>query len=185
MENLLNKIKDLIEAYNNLPDAKKMVLVPEEYAKSMNIKIDEEKKDISDMYICLYNNGKVGLFKELRFSSGIETIMGHNSWNAGSLFIGVNSNLVGLRITHQNFSSDAYWEKEGYQETVDKKRYVCNCNMQDAITFDDVRLMMYEDKEISSYELGKASNSEMIQVLKYAKKYYEGKIILGKQKIKK
>jgi len=110
--------------------------------------------------------------------------MGHDKWNAGSLFIGVESNLIAIKKTHDGFSSIVRWQIEGEMETVDQKRYVCNCNMKEAIPFDDVRLMMYEEGKIPAYTLGKATHRQMVETLAYSKNYYEVKIIIHPQKTK-
>ncbi len=175
MEILLQRIKDLVAAYNDLPNAERVAVVPEKLALEMNIP-QEEQKDTSLFYICAYDGDKVGLFKELRYSSPKESVVGYERWSAGSLFIGVESNLVGIKVTHEAFSDEDYWHKVGAIENVDNKRYVCNCNMYEAITFDDMRLMMYEEGIIGPYQLGKATNRDIINVLKFAKGYYEKKM---------
>ena len=175
METLLQKIKELVEAYNNLPNAERVAVVPEKLALDMNIPTSEEEKDVSSCYICSYDENRVGLFKELCYSSQKETVMGYERWTAGSLYIGVESSLVGIKVTHEDFSDEDYWQELGATETVDKKRYVCNCDMHEAIPFDDIRLMMYEEGVIGTYKLGKASNRDILNALKYAKGYYEKK----------
>lgn len=186
MENLLNKIKELVEAYNQLPNSTKMTLVPEEYAKSLNLPIEEKYNDVSNYYICLYNNGKVGIFKQLNYSSQkTETNSGYERWEAGALYIGVNSSLVGIKVTHHDIFSVNSWKELGQMETVDDKRYVCNCKIHDDMTFDEMRLLMYEKGEIGTYSLGKATDRELINVLNFAHKYYEDKIIIPESKIKK
>ena len=175
MDNLLQKIKELVEAYNDLPNAERVAVVPEKLALEMNVPLQEDEKDISLFYICSYDENRVGLFKELRYSSPKEKVMGYERWSAGSLFLGVESNLIGIKVTHEDFKDDVYWHKVGAIENVDSKRYVCNCNMHEAITFDDMRLMMYEEGVIGPYQLGKATNRDIINVLKYAKGYYEKK----------
>lgn len=177
MENLLQKIKELVEAYNNLPNAERVAVVPEKMALDMNLPLPEEEKDVSLFYVCSYDENRVGLFKELRYSSPKESVVGYERWSAGSLYIGVESNLIGIKVTHEAFNDDDYWHTQGAIENVDNKRYVCNCNMHEAITFDDMRLMMYEEGLIGAYKLGKATNRDIINVLKYAKGYYEKKNI--------
>lgn len=184
MDNLLQKIRELVEAYNGLPNAKKMALVEEEFIKDINVPLQEDFKDVFDFYIGVYNEGHVGLFRELRYSSPKETVLNHEKWSAGSLFIGVESNLLGIKTTHEGFSSFVRWQTEGEMEMVDQKRYVCNCNMSDAIPFDNVRLMMYEEGKIPAYTLGKATHRQIVETLAYAKNYYEGKIIIPSQKTK-
>lgn len=185
MEKLLEKIKELVEAYNDLPNAERVAVVNEKYALEMNVPLQEETKDISHAYICAYDDGRVGLFKELRYSSPKEKVMGYDRWSAGSLFIGIESNLVGIRVTHDDFMELDAWQKVGATEIVDKERYVCNCNIYDAMTFDDIRLMMYEEGLIRPYTLGKATNRDIVNALKYAKKYYEDKKMTKNQKVKK
>ena len=184
MDNLLQKIRELVEAYNGLPNAKKMALIEEELIKDMNIPRNEDFKDVSEFYIGVYNDGQVGLFRELRYSSPKTEVMGHEKWSAGALFIGVESNLIGIKTTHESFSSFSRWQTEGEMETVDQKRYVCNCNMKEAMPFDNVRLMMYEEGKIPAYTLGKATHRQIVETLSYAKHYYEGKIIIPSQKTK-
>lgn len=184
MDNLLQKIRELVEAYNGLPNAKKMALVEEEFIKDINVPRQEDFKDVSDFYIGVYNEGQVGLFRELRYSSPKETVLNHEKWSAGSLFIGVESNLIGIKTTHEGFSSFTRWQTEGEMEMVDQKRYVCNCNMSDTVPFDNVRLMMYEEGKIPAYTLGKATHRQIVETLAYAKNYYDGKIIIPSQKTK-
>ena len=184
MDNLLQKIIELVEAYNGLPNAKKMALIEEELIKDMNIPKKEDFKDVSDFYIGVYNEGQVGLFREMRYCSPKTEVMGHEKWSAGSLFIGVESNLISIKITHDGFNSRVIWQPEGEIELVDQKRYVCNCNMKDAVPFDNVRLMMYEEGKIPAYTLGKATQRQIVETLSYAKNYYEGKIIMPTQKTK-
>lgn len=167
----------MVEAYNNLPNAERVAVVPEKMALDMNLPLPEEEKDVSLFYVCSYDENRVGLFKELRYSSPKESVVGYERWSAGSLFIGVESNLIGIKVTHEAFNDDDYWHTQGAIENVDNKRYVCNCNMHEAITFDDMRLMMYEEGLIGAYKLGKATNRDIINVLKYAKGYYEKKNI--------
>lgn len=184
MENLLIKIKELVEAYNNLPGAEKVAVVPEKYAHDMNIPIDEKEIDVSTYYICVYDDAQVGLFKELRHSTGKEYVMGTAKYEAGSLFIGVESNLIGMKTTHEVFRTVSNWQESGTLEIVDQKRYVCNCNMYDAMPFDDMRLLMYEEGIINSYRLGKATEKDLIKVLKFAHQYYKGKIVNPHEKVK-
>jgi len=51
MDNLLQKIRELVEAYNGLPNAKKMVLVEESLVKDMNVPQKEDFKDVSSFYV--------------------------------------------------------------------------------------------------------------------------------------
>ena len=106
MDNLLQKIKELVEAYNDLPNAERVAVVPEKLALEMNVPLQEDEKDISLFYICSYDVNRVGLFKELRYSSPKEKVMGYERWSAGSLFLGVESNLIGIKVTHEDFKND-------------------------------------------------------------------------------
>ncbi len=184
MENLLTKIKELVEAYNNLPGSEEVAVVPKSYATDMNIPIKEEEIDVSTYYICVYDDEQVGLFKELRHSTGKEIVMGAERYESGSLFIGVRSNLIGMHTTHEGFNIVSNWRKVGTLEIVDQKRYVCSCEMYEAIPFDDIRLLMYESGELPTYTLGKATEKDLINVLKFAHQYFKDKIVSPKEKIK-
>ena len=44
------------------------------------------------------------------------------------------------------------WEEIGTKIVVDDKSYVANCNMKNGMSFDDMRLIMYNKKLIDAYE---------------------------------
>lgn len=185
MDNLLQKIRELVEAYNGLPNAKKMILVEESLVQEMNLPHQEDFLDVTTLYLGIYNEGQVALFKELCFSSPKTEVMGHEKWSAGSLYIGYENNLLGIKTTHEGFNNLSKWQIEGDMEIVDKKRYVCNCNMKEVVPFDEIRTIMYEQNEISSFTFGKATKRQICETLSFAKKYYADKIIISPQKTKK
>ena len=67
------------------------------------------------------------------------------------------------------------WRSSGYLTHWYKKDYYVNCDMYDAISFDEMRQIMYTCGEIPNFELGIATDEEIQIVLKYAKKYFEPK----------
>ena len=151
----------------------------------------DKTEDVNDIYICVYNDNQVGLFKKVNFTTAISECKhfsygrGHYStfhYTAESIYIGYNSNYTGIKVLHKENHNLNMWAKEGYATTWDKKVYLANCNMYDEMSFDDMRLLMYEDGNLTSpYEVGKATKNEILQTLLYAKRYYGGNI----RKVKK
>ena len=78
-----------------------------------------------------------------------------------------------MKETHSYNICRNHWQSVGKKIIVDGKSYVSNCIMQNGMSFDDMRLIMYSDGQIGPYEIGKASSQEMIDVLKYASSYYQ------------
>lgn len=181
---LLQNINELLELYNELPGVEKKALVSEKYIKSTNLPTIEKPKDISEYWVCLYNDDKVGLFKEVCHSSKVEYVMGIPNYSAGSIFFGIDSDLVGMKTTHLGFSDEEVWDKIGKTKIIDQKKYQSNCNMQDAMMFNDVRLIMYDQGLIPTYKIGKATDKEIIEVLNFARNYYNDKIVISPQKKK-
>lgn len=154
LKSILESLQKAVELYNSLSSKEKLQLVSE-----------VEKKDVSDIFVCVYNDKCVGLF-ERKFLSSSMNLFGE--YYAGMIYIGIDSNYIGLKTIHDGISSVNVWEKTGKAIS----NYVTNCNMQNDMSFDDMRLIMYNEGQIEPYENGKATSQEILEVLKYAFKYY-------------
>ncbi len=163
MEVLYNHIRQGAEIYNELfPDAKIMLV----HGPGI-----EKKEDVSSLYICTYDDNKVGLFKRINYNSNYYFILG-NYYDAGSIYVGYNSDYIGIKETHYNDQQCDSWRKVGKRVDLDNGSYVANCNMKSAESFDDMRLKMAMAEELDTYEIGKASQREIIDVLKFAQRFY-------------
>ena len=161
IKSILEGIQKSIELYNNLNPQEKLAIT-----------LQDERKDVSDIFICVYNDKHVGLFKKLDWHSksyGIE----NRYYEAGTIYIGVYSNYIGMKKTHESFYTIDSWQDAGIKRNVSGKTYVSNCTMQKCMSFDDMRLIMYSNRLIDSYEPGKATSKEINEVLEYAYSYYQ------------
>lgn len=161
LKDILQEIQKAIEMYNGTNPDEKIALTK------------QEQKDVKDMFICVYNGKHVGLFKKINWSSGYYRGYSDNDYSAGSIYVGVDSNYVGMKKTHEDNISVNYWEPVGVKVVLKDKKYVSNCVMCDGMSFDDMRLIMYNNGQICPYEIGKATSQEMLEVLKYAVIYYQ------------
>lgn len=168
LKEILQGIQKTIEMYNSLNPEEKLTVTRQ-----------EEKKDISDVFVCVYNENCVGLFKKINWNSKM-VVGSPPAYDAGSIYVGVESDYIGMKKTHSDIICVSRWEPAGTKVVVDGKSYLANCNMKNGMSFDDMRLNMYGDGQIGSYEIGKASSQEMLDVLSYATRYYQ----LGNQKRK-
>lgn len=93
----------------------------------------------------------------------------------GEVYVGVNSDYVGIKANLEKGYYVDKWYRPGVEvrSYSDDEYYVSNCYMSYSISFDDIRMLMYSEKLIDSYELGKATNDEIIDVLAYARKHFE------------
>ncbi len=157
LKKILKSIKESVKLYNDL--------YPEE---KIEVKKVEEKKDVKKFFICAYNEDCVGLFEKKDFSS----VNLFNFYIAGSIFKGINSNYVGAIKTHEGSYAVKKYNKIGSSYIIDNNECFVNCEINDYIHFDDMRLKMYNDGVLTSYEPGKATSSEILEVLKYSYNYY-------------
>ncbi len=159
LESLLKELQKALEMYNDLNPDVKMMLTP------------EEKRDVSDIFVCVYDYKRVGLFKKMDWigycyrPSKID--------DAGVVFFGLDSNYVGIKQTMRNGLPTRDDFSLGASVSVDGKSYFANCYICENMSFDDMRLLMYYEGKIGPYEIGKASSQEMLEVLKYAFEYYQ------------
>lgn len=163
LKSILQGLQKALELYNDLNPEEKLAITPQ-----------EEKKDVSDIFICVYNGKHVGLFKKINWNSDYYRGWSDCDYDAGSIYVGVDSNYVGMKQTHKDNIVVSNWKKAGSRvDLKDKGTYVANCNMENGMSFNDMRLIMYNDGQIEPYEIGKASSQEIIDVLKYASSYYQ------------
>ena len=54
----------------------------------------------------------------------------------------------------------------------DKNYHVSNCYMSYSISFDDARMLMLSEGVIDKYQIGRATNDEILGVLAYARQHF-------------
>lgn len=158
---ILDCLEKAVTLYNELNPQEKVTITPQ-----------VAKKDVSDIFICFYNHKHVGLFEKLNHCFS-QNYYYNDRYKAGSIYVGVDSNYVGMELTYNLSCSDHRWEKIGTKRKLNGQIYVSNCVIQDCMSFDDMRLIMYNEGKIGPYEIGKASSQEMVDVLRYALNYYQ------------
>lgn len=160
LKQILEDIKKALALYNSI-----------DHERNLKIVNQNEQQDVRDVFVCVYDDKCVGLFKKIDWNCG-----GYGK-DTGSIYVGVDSNYIGMKKTHDSFSSVNKWQPAGTSVHLcsgrSSGRYVANCDMQDSMSFDDMRLIMYNAGQIESYEIGKATSQEKLAVLKYAFNYYQ------------
>lgn len=184
-EKLLENINNLIMLYNQLPNVEKIAVIPEKYTKTMNLpqSKQESKIDVKDIYICLFDEEKVGAFVKEHVVKNPEFPY---RWQAiHDVFRQYKGDLVGVctikREGDESFTINRF-EKPGCYKDI----YI-NCKLSDVENYDVLRQLMLEEGIISTYTPGESTESEMINVITFARKYYEekNKIDSSVQKTKK
>lgn len=164
LKEIVAGLQNALELYNQLN--------PEEM---MELTKKDTRKDVSNIFICVYNDKHVGLFEKINWNTTPikKSKYSDIEYDAGSIYVGVNSNYIGMKTTHHGSLPQSHWEPAGTYATIDEVQYVANCTMKNGMSFDDMRLIMYNNGEIGSYEVGKATDQEILEVLKYASSYYQ------------
>lgn len=138
--------------------------------------------DVSVLYICAFDN-RVGLFTKKVLDEKDRANLWYYYPRSEDIYLGYQSDKVGIFTTMSGKTTTNEWRERGYRtfETyyrgLDKyyNYYIANCNMTDAISFDEMRQIMYTCGEIPGFEYGIATDEEIQEVLKYAKEYFEPK----------
>jgi len=155
---LKEEIINSVNLYNELNPNNKIIIYQE---KSIY--------DIRDTFVCLYNDNKVGLFKVSKWHSTGK----FEGYETGLFFHGIDSiHLGSIRLSWKGvpcFKHQTIGEFLGSG----KNKKMITCEINNYMSFDEMRSFMVQQSVIESYELGKATNIEYIKVLKFAAKYYE------------
>lgn len=165
---ILEAIKKEIENYNSLNPNDKLVICKEQEKKNMN--------DVRHVHVCSYYNSEcdnelIGLFKRSIIRTIKSSFFKPKHISERLLYKGINSDYIGMRKMNHRYYPE--YEELGFWFKTDSNKYVVNCELTNEIGFDDLRLKMYGEGLIGSYELGKATDEEVLEVLKYAREYFE------------
>ena len=164
LKKIVSDIKQAIAIYNNLNPDNKLVLA-EHY---------ENSKDVSNIQICVYNKCHIGLFKQISYwTESSNDIL--KEYHAGLILSSIDSEYVGVIVTHRNTTAMYKAEKIGYRVSLNngKNVYIANCEINDLMSFDDMRMIMKKAGKIDEYKIGKSNSIEMQKVLEYAFDYYQ------------
>ena len=129
---------------------------------------DTKPVDVSNIFVCVYNEDRVGLFRKSKgYYNGTDWLFDESA--VASVYIGVNSNYIGAKLV----GSNEFWLGNGrFVHLSEDEGVHTNCVMSNGMSFDDARAKMYADGLISGYRLGVASESEFPAVIDYVSKYY-------------
>ena len=160
---MLANLKEIAELYNGMVEPQERV----------EIVLQDQSRDVSNVFVCVYDSNHVGLFKKTDWQSPSKyDFWGSLSYDAGSVYEGVDSDYIALKTTHEQTFDCNRWEVVGSGVKLSIGDYIANCSMSDGMSFDDMRLIMYNAGNIGPYQFGKATSEEMLEVLKYAYNYY-------------
>lgn len=161
LKEMKEQLIESVRKYNQLNPEEKVVL-------------QDKNMDVRNVYVCTFAIRKgapehVGLFRQTSYYSD-NTFCA--SYDSGFIYHGIGSAYTAIRKLHEGHKFfDEYIP--GRLQITDKA-YVANCIITRVMSYDDMRLIMLQDKKIEPYEIGRASSSkEMLEVLDYAKSYYE------------
>lgn len=135
---------------------------------------DNEKKDVSDIFVCVYDKKCIGLFKKRKLSieNSYQLFGKFPSYGEIIIYEGVDSDLIGIKKINSILLDKNIFNSTNTKEIVDGISYISNCNINSVISFEKMRFIMANDCKMSSYEKGVASNQEIYDVLVYAYSYY-------------
>lgn len=164
---LLESIKNAIEAYNKLNPNDKIVL-----------NFESQYHDVNNVFVCAYDSKFVGLFNRFKYRNTHKNYDNVFTYDY-LIYKGINSSHIGLKqMSGILFVTNKYLVAG---QSVSEE-YVSDCEINNEIGFDDLRLKMYSEGLIGPYQIGKATDEEMLEVLKYASEYFG--LTDAKQKIK-
>lgn len=115
--------------------------------------VSKEKRNVTDIHICLYDNNQIGLFKKQIYK---------NSYGySGIIYHGIDSDNVGI------YSSGLYSNGSlPCGESLGK--FVATCVIKEDFSFDSVRFDLFNKGLIDAYTIGEATSYEILDVMKKA-----------------
>ena len=153
-ERILIKINKLIEKYNSISDDKMSL-------------VQDKVLDTENLYICLYDEDKAGLFKKKNYRNEIVP-----NYNYLDIYCGVDTNNVAIYLS-TILTSREKWYNNGEKIQVDGEDYFATCKINSA-------LMMYHEGIISDSNINMIFPSEISEMINYAYSYFN---VSGKQKV--
>lgn len=145
-ESILNKINKLIDKYNNISENDKVKIVSDEVI------------DTENLYICLYDENRIGLFKK-------------ENYNYVDIYIGVDTDNVAVYVS-KILTSYEKWYNNGEKIQIDGREYSATCRINSAFNLEGFKLMMYHEGLINDSNIRLIFSSEISEMLKYAYEYF-------------
>ena len=153
-ESILNKINTLVDKYNNASENDKIKIVSDKVI------------DTENLYICLYDDDKVGLFKKKNYRNEIVP-----NYNYLDIYCGVDTNNVAIYLS-TILTSREKWYNNGEKIQVDGKDYFATCKINSAYNLESFKLMMYHEGIINDSNINMILSSEMPEMINYAYSYF-------------
>jgi len=160
-ERILIKINKLIEKYNSISDDKMSL-------------VQDKVLDTENLYICLYDEDKVGLFKKNNYRNEIVP-----NYNYLDIYCGVDTNNVAIYLS-TILTSREKWYNNGEKIQVSGEDYFATCKINSAYNLESFKLMMYHEGIISDSNINMIFPSEISEMINYAYSYFN---VSGKQKV--
>ena len=153
-ESILNKINILVDKYNKVSEDDKIKIVSDKVI------------DTENLYICLYDDDKVGLFKKTNYRNEIVP-----NYNYLDIYCGVDTNNVAIYLS-TILTSREKWCNNGEKIQVDGKDYFATCKINSAYNLESFKLMMYHEGIIDDSNINMILSSEMPEMINYAYSYF-------------
>ena len=153
-ESILNEINTLVDKYNNASENDKIKIVSDKVI------------DTENLYICLYDDDKVGLFKKTNYRNEIVP-----NCNYLDIYCGVDTNNVAIYLS-TILTSREKWCNNGEKIQVDGKDYFATCKINSAYNLESFKLMMYHEGIINDSNINMILSSEMPEMINYAYSYF-------------
>ena len=153
-ESILNKINILVDKYNNASGNDKIKIVSDKVI------------DTENLYICLYDDDKVGLFKKTNYRNEIVP-----NYNYLDIYCGVDTNNVAIYLS-TILTSREKWCNNGEKIQVDGKDYFATCKINSAYNLESFKLMMYHEGIINDSNINMILSSEISKLIDSAYYYF-------------
>lgn len=136
--------------------------------RAVKTNVDEETIDVSKLHICVYNEDCIGLFKKrcVQFDGWWRKVI--------EIYESLDSNYTGIKVLCNEAKNSMNGKFLKCGESIDfiSRYYSSDCSIKSAISFDDMRFKLLKSGLIKPYKMGKATSSEMLEVLSQAYDYY-------------
>ena len=121
--------------------------------------------DTKDLYVCVYDGDSVGVFRRKEYGY----YLGYFSKISGWIYKDLLSEQIGIYgcFKGEDVEEPMEWKEIGYTAYIE----TATCNMNRAVAFESIRLALKRDRKLDIREPGKATLSEIYEVLELAPEY--------------
>ena len=135
---------------------------------------------INDLFVCKYDDDKIGLFKKYNYKIDKKREFGFTYYDALEIYVGLDNDKVGVKVTHDFDIFTNFWADNGYEIHLPNNYIITNCQIKKSKSITDIRIIMYLQGLITNINSGVLTEEELSETIDFTKDFYRRKKVKTK-----